>query len=268
MKNWRIGCSGFYYRHWREKFYPGGLPVKKWFEFYCEYFNTVELNVTFYRLPKPDALRGWYDRSPENFIFTVKAPRLVTHYKRFKEAKNETRSFYDLMSKGLKDKLGTVLFQLHPRFEYTQENLERVLTTVDPAFNNVLEFRHPTWWNDEVYSELRKNKLTFCSISYPGLPDHVIKTAPVMYYRFHGVPDLYRSPYTPEELERVVHKIRDIRGLREVYIYFNNDIDVAAIDNARLVQGLVRGSGSGMSGGGRDPLQRGGVKGKRRVSTG
>src|ERR1044072_2743501 len=83
MKKWWIGCSGFYYREWREAFYPQGLPQRKWFEFYCESFNTVELNVTFYRFPKLEDLQGWYHRSPDDFRFTVKAPRLITHYKRF-----------------------------------------------------------------------------------------------------------------------------------------------------------------------------------------
>jgi uncharacterized protein YecE (DUF72 family) len=240
MRNWWIGCSGFYYRHWRGGFYPEGLPMKKWFEFYCETFNTVELNVTFYRLPKPEVLRGWYERSPDNFMFTVKAPRLITHYKKFKDCKSEAKGFYDLIHKGLDHKLGTVLFQLHPRFIYSEENLERVVRTMDPAFTNVVECRHLSWWNHDVLKMLRRNNITFCSISYPSLPDHVIKTAEAMYYRFHGVPHLYRSPYSIEKMQQIASDIKSFRGVKDVYIYFNNDIDVSAIRNARELQGIVK----------------------------
>lgn len=239
MRNWWIGCSGFYYKHWRDHFYPQGLPMKKWFEFYCQHFNTVELNVTFYRFPKLETLEGWYNRSPEQFKFTVKAPRMITHYKKFVNAARETKEFYNVVSKGLKEKLGTVLFQLHPRFEYSEENLERILSVVDTSFINAIEFRHVSWWNERVYKTLKENSITFCSISYPSLPDDVLKTAPALYYRFHGVPDLYRSPYSLKKLKEITHALKSFRSTRDIYIYFNNDIDVAAIRNAKEVQDIV-----------------------------
>jgi uncharacterized protein YecE (DUF72 family) len=239
MKSWWIGCSGFSYKHWRGEFYPHDLPARKWFEFYFEHFNTVELNVTFYRFPKLETLKGWYDRSPDDFRFTVKAPRLITHYKKFLNANREIGDFYDVVDKGLGSKLGTILFQLPPNFQYTGENLDRLLDTLDPAFNNVIEFRHATWWTKAVYRILKNHHITFCSISYPGLPDDVIKTTPVMYYRFHGVPQLYKSPYSTEELQHVANEIKALRGLTDVYIYFNNDIDVSAIHNAREFQSMT-----------------------------
>ncbi len=240
MKNWWIGCSGFYYKHWRNHFYPQSLPMKKWFEFYCQHFNTVELNVTFYRFPKLETLQGWYKRSPEHFRFTVKAPRMITHYKKFQNAERETQEFYDVVSKGLKDKLGSILFQLHPRFEYSGENLERILAAMDTSYTNVIEFRHTSWWREDVYKTLKEHSITFCGISYPKLPDDVVKTAPALYYRFHGVPDLYRSPYRTTTLKKITTTIQAFRGVNDVYIYFNNDIDVAAIHNAMELQGMVR----------------------------
>jgi uncharacterized protein YecE (DUF72 family) len=240
MKNWWIGCSGFYYKGWREKFYPKELPQKKWFEFYCESFNTVELNVTFYRFPTVEALQGWYERSPDRFRFTVKASRMITHYKRFKDARREADNFYQQVSKGLKDKLGTVLFQLHPQITYTKENLERILNTLDAGFVNVLEFRHESWWCDPVYKALREHHIGFCSISYPGLPDDVIKTSPVVYYRFHGVPHLYLSSYSDKSLNNVYEKIHSLRGVHDVYCYFNNDIEVAAVYNGKSLQEIVQ----------------------------
>jgi uncharacterized protein YecE (DUF72 family) len=239
MKQWWIGCSGFYYKHWRDKFYPKGLAQRKWFEFYCESFNTVELNVTFYRYPKLEALKGWYARSPQNFRFTVKAPRLITHYKKFHNALREARDFYDLAANGLAEKLGCVLFQLPPNLVYSESNLENILSTLDPAFTNVVEFRHESWWTPKVSQALKANKITFCGISYPSLPDDVVRSVPVVYYRFHGVPDLYASGYSMETLRHVADTIRDFRGVTDVYSYFNNDIHAEAIRNARELSELV-----------------------------
>jgi uncharacterized protein YecE (DUF72 family) len=239
MKTWYVGCSGFSYKHWKGRFYPDDVPQRKWFEYYCEHFNTVELNVTFYRVPPPETFKGWYDRSPEDFRFTVKAPRLITHYKKFKNITTEVENFYRTVSKGLKEKLGTVLFQLHPRFEYTEENLDMLLKHLDSGFANVVEFRHASWWSQKVFTALKKNHITFCSISYPGLPDDVVKTAPVMYYRFHGVPKLYFSSYKQAALARITEVIMAQRGVQDVYVYFNNDIDVAAIRNAKVIQQLA-----------------------------
>jgi uncharacterized protein YecE (DUF72 family) len=239
MKRWWVGCSGFFYRHWREKFYPKGLPQRKWFEFYCENFNTVELNVTFYRYPKLEALRGWYTRSPDDFRFTAKAPRLITHFKKFHNALRETHDFYELVGGGLAEKLGGVLFQLPPNLVFSDANLENVLSTLDPAFTNVLEFRHESWWNPKVYRILREHKITFSGISYPGLPDEVIRSVPVLYYRFHGVPQLYASAYSREKLTAVSAQIKAMRGIDEVYAYFNNDINVEAIRNARELLQIV-----------------------------
>lgn len=239
MKKWWVGCSGFYYRHWRERFYPKGLPQRKWFEFYCESFNTVELNVTFYRLPKPEAFQGWYDRSPADFRFTVKAPRLITHYRKFNNVLREIHDFYELVHNGLGSKLGCVLFQLPPNLHYTEDNLEKILRVLDPAFNNVIEFRHESWWDPKVYQALKHNKVTFCGISYPSLPDQVIRSVPVLYYRFHGVPDLYASAYSLEEMQQVTEEIKALRGIEDVYIYFNNDIHAEALKNAREISEMV-----------------------------
>ncbi len=239
MKKWWIGCSGFYYKGWREVFYPKGLPQRKWFEFYCESFNTVELNVTFYRFPRVADLKNWYKRSPEDFMFTVKAPRLITHYKKFNNVAREIQEFYTTISKGLANKLGSVLFQLHPRTEYSEASLEQILKNLDTTFANVIEFRHSSWWRKEVIDALKHNNVTFCSISYPGLPDGVYKTAPTMYYRFHGVPKLYLSSYSDEQLKQIIEDIKRKRKVQDIYIYFNNDIEVAAVRNAKTLENMV-----------------------------
>lgn len=132
--------------------------------------------------------------------------------------------------------LGTVLFQLHPGIVYSEATLERILDNLDPSFANVLEFRHESWWQNNVLKALRQHNITFCSISYPSLPDEVYKTSPVVHYRFHGVPEVYRSSYSTTDLKQIHQSIRKFRGVEEVYAYFNNDIEVAAVYNAKALQ--------------------------------
>src|ERR1700760_568766 len=116
-----IGCSGFYNKDWKELFYPKGLAQSKWFEYYCTQFNTLELNTTFYRFPTIEMLKKWYDKSPADFKFSVKAPRLITHYKQFNEVERLLNDFYSSVREGLKEKLGAVLFQLPARVVYSEE---------------------------------------------------------------------------------------------------------------------------------------------------
>lgn len=239
MPKWWIGCSGFHYKHWRDHFYPEGLAAKNWFEFYCQHFNAVELNVTFYRFPQLAFLKTFYKRSPAQFRFAVKAPRAITHYKKFIESTELMSSFYTTVNKGLKEKLGCVLFQLPPKMAYTPEKMEHIISCLDPAFPNVIEFRHQSWWNDKVYKLLAKHNITFCGISHPTLPDDVIINNPLVYYRFHGVPELYKTPYPIELLENVVQSIKAKRKSKEAYLFFNNDIDVNAPRNAAETQQIV-----------------------------
>src|SRR6476469_6128997 len=162
MIRWHVGCSGFHYKHWKEIFYPVGLPQKKWFDYYCENFNTLELNVTFYRFPELSFVNNWYKKSPETFLFAVKAPRLITHYKKFIETNDLVNEFYQVISQGLKNKLGCVLFQLPPSFNYSEERLQKIISNMNLSFTNVLEFRHKSWWDPVVFSELKRNNITFC----------------------------------------------------------------------------------------------------------
>jgi len=237
---WRIGCSGFHYKHWKGKFYPQDLPQRKWFDFYCEHFNTLELNVTFYRFPQLSFLQTWHTKSPDNFRFSVKAPRAITHYKKFNAVHDLLSSFYDTINNGLQTKLGPVLFQLPPSFTYDEERLERIVNSLSPAFNNVLEFRHPSWWQKNVYDRLTAKHITFCSMSHPALPDDIVQNTNVIYYRFHGVPDLYRSPYSKEFLNNVISTIKINNLIKEGWFYFNNDVDVAAIYNAKEMISMIK----------------------------
>src|SRR4029077_11454320 len=190
-----IGCSGFHYKEWKNKFYPEKLPQSKWFDYYCQQFNTLELNVTFYRFPQLSFLENWYKKSPANFCFAVKAPRLITHYKQFNETEELLSDFYSTIKDGLKEKLGPILFQLPGKITYNTDLLKRIVNSLDDKFINTVEFRHASWWNKHVYDELEKHHIIFCGISHPQLPEDIIINSPTIYYRFHGVPKLYYSQY-------------------------------------------------------------------------
>lgn len=232
---WHIGCSGFHYRDWKDVFYKG-LPASKWFSFYASHVNALESNVSFYKFPSLSMLQKWYRDSAPGFSFSVKAPRSITHFKKFNECQSLLSDFYTVVRDGLQEKLGCVLFQLPPGFSYSDERLESICKQLDPAFTNVVEFRNVDWWKKEVYDKLAAHNISFCSQSHPKLPDNVVFTSPVMYYRFHGVPELYKSAYTHQFLNRIVDEINKCNNVKEVYLYFNNTMTIAAIEHVRYLQ--------------------------------
>jgi uncharacterized protein YecE (DUF72 family) len=236
---WHIGCSGFHYKDWRDKFYPEKLAMKNWFDYYTQFFDTVELNVTFYRFPQLSFLQNWYQKSPEHFRFSVKAPKAITHYKQFHDSARFISDFYETSNNGLQEKLGPVLFQLPGRLAYNEERLERIINSLSPSFNNVLEFRHESWWREDVYKALAERNITFCGMSHPTLPDDVIVNTSTVYYRFHGVPDLYRSPYAKEFLQGVVNTVKSNKSVTTGWFYFNNDFDAVGVRNAQEMIALV-----------------------------
>lgn len=239
---WNIGCSGFHYKEWKRIFYPEKLAQRLWFDYYSTRFHTLELNVTFYRFPQLSFLENWYNKSPDQFVFAVKAPRLITHYKQFNECSDLLSDFYNTIRAGLKDKLGPVLFQLPPQLKYSDEKLKQILESLDGSFNNVIEFRQPDWWRKEVKNELSKRRVVFCGISYPGLPNEPVINNEIAYYRFHGVPRLYYSPHPAFELRKVTETFLKSKNLKEVFVYFNNTANASAIQNAYFLESLVPGS--------------------------
>ncbi|PWK77220.1 uncharacterized protein YecE (DUF72 family) [Mucilaginibacter oryzae] len=232
MINWHIGCSGFYYKHWRGTFYPDHLPQRRWFEFYAGKFSTLELNVTFYRFPQVSFLKNWHEQAPADFRFSVKAPRAITHFKQFHDTADLLSSFYDTTREGLQEKLGPILFQLPTRLAYAEDRLERIMSQMDPGFSNVIEFRHPSWWQPKVYERLAKQDVAFCGMSHPNLPNQLIANTATIYYRFHGVPDLYRSAYPEQSLQQFADEVQENPKIKEAWCYFNNDAAVAAIPDA------------------------------------
>src|SRR5205823_2251493 len=134
---------------------------------------------------------------------------------------------------GLQEKLGPVLFQMPPKFIYDEDKLTHIINNLDPTFNNVLELRHPSWWQENVYQTLAAHNITFCGMSHPTLPDDIIQNTPVIYYRFHGVPNLYSSPYSIDDLQDVVNTVKQNTNAQQGWFYFNNDVNAYAINNAK-----------------------------------
>ena len=236
---WHIGCSGFHYRDWKEIFYPAGLPQIKWFEYYSSKFDTLELNVTFYRFPQLSFLRNWYEVSPDHFVFTAKAPRLITHYKRFRDCERLLNDFYTTLIAGLDNKLGTVLFQFPPSMAYDAVLLDLITKNLSRAVTNVVEFRHSSWWTKPVFQKLKKESIIFSGISHPLFPDDAIVNSKIAYYRFHGVPRLYYSSYTNKKLRQIADQLLPEKKLKEVYVYFNNTAAPGAIQNATWLKAYV-----------------------------
>ena len=233
-----IGCSGWSYPDWKGVVYPESLPASKWFSHYATLVGTVEVNYTFYHFPKEKTIVNWEERAPKGFIYTLKAPRLITHIKRFSDCKKLLDDFYKICAR-LKDKLGCVLFQLPPSAYFDMAKLEKILDLLDPDFKNVLEFRHPSWWRKETYATLRKHSVIFCAVSAPLLPEDLIKTADEVYVRFHGAASWYAYDYSKAELAAWADKIGAARAKR-VWAYFNNDVGGFAVRNSLELQKMLK----------------------------
>ena len=232
----RTGCSGFYNRHWKGVFYPEGLAQSKWFAFYSEHFSTLELNSTFYKFPTVKSLVAWYKKSPQAFLFAVKAPRLITHYKKLIDCETEINEFHTACELGLKEKLGCVLFQFPPSFKYSPELLQLIVKSLKPSVKNVVEFRDVSWWNDAVFDTFKENNITFCSVSHPKLPEDIISTSATRYVRLHGNPQIFYSSYSDQYLANLYTLLEKNKNINEVFVFFNNTASTAGILNAQYFQ--------------------------------
>lgn len=239
MIQWYIGCSGFYYKSWKGIFYPENLPQQQWLDYYCQHFKTLEANVTFYRFPELSFLKNWYDKSPSNFHFAVKAPRLITHYKKFIGTAGLINDFYTVLHESLSDKLRCVLFQLPPSIGFSEKLLMQIVNDLDDSFNNVIEFRNASWWRQDVYDILAEHGISFCGMSHPDLPTNVVANTPLLYYRMHGSSKLYGSSYSDAELKILLNSIQSNDQVQGAYIYFNNDMEGHAIENATSLKQLT-----------------------------
>jgi len=238
-ENLYIGCSGFYNNDWKGSLYPEDAKSKDFLTLYSKAFNCVEINSTFYRKPTAKTLQKWADETPENFRFFIKIPKTVSHEKKLEGCKAEIAEFCTHIQSHLKEKLSGFLYQFPPSFKNTQENIDLILNNLDYSYLNVIEFRHESWWRDEIFKLLRENHLIFSGVSFPGnLPEEVIVShADILYYRLHGKPVLYKSEYSEEFIRNLAEKIRNFN--HQSFIFFNNTWGTAAIKNSLYLKELL-----------------------------
>ena len=235
----RIGTSGYHYRHWLGNFYPEDLSTAAMLRFYLNYFDTLELNNTFYRLPTVSAVEGWRDSVPDSFTFAVKASRFLTHNKKLKDPKNALENLLprvDLLGK----KLGPILFQLPPKWKINLDRLQELLALLPRAHRYAFEFRETSWLTDEVLAMLRKYRAAFCIYEIAGYESPLHVTSDWSYVRLHGPGGKYQGSYSEAQLERWADWIAEQQAkLRAIYFYFDNDQAGYAPENALTLRRKV-----------------------------
>jgi len=234
----KIGTSGWNYNHWKKTFYPPDVTKSKWLEYYTDHFDTVEVNATFYRLPKAKTFENWYERTPENFQWAIKGSKFITHTKRLKKTGEPLERLYKSVQT-LKEKTGPILFQLPPSLRFEQERFQAFCKDLRPGFRYTLEVRHDSWIDEKVFKILKENNVALCISDSAGrYPYCEAVTADFIYVRLHGSKQLYASEYSETELQEWANKIREWNG--DTYVYFDNDHEAYAVKNAiRLKQILT-----------------------------
>lgn len=234
-----IGTSGWNYKHWLGPFYPPKFPASEMLEFYAQYFNTVELNNTFYHLPTIKAFKSWRQGVPDNFRFAVKGSRFTTHMKKLKAPKASTEKFFNRV-KYLKEKTGPILFQLPPRWRVNLERLHAFLEALPSDYRFVFEFREPSWFSEPVYEELRQHNCALCLYHMMGYDSPAEITADFVYVRLHGTESTYGGSYARAALQHWAKRIKQWQAEdKPVYFYFNNDPEGHAVKNALTLRSLI-----------------------------
>ena len=240
-----LGTSGWNYKHWcGGVFYPQGMKQSHWLSHYCQYFDTVEVNNTFYHLPAKQVFETWRRTTPDNFTFAVKANRFITHMKKLKEPERHVALFLKNAC-GLRDKLGVVLFQLPPFWKFNKDRIEQLFEFVSrqkivPGLRSALEVRHESWHCDECFEVLRKYNVSLVLADWPGLAVTGPLTANFVFVRRHGPENLYASNYPDSNLKRDAKRIGTwLEEGKDVYVYFNNDAYGYAVKNALSLKGFL-----------------------------
>lgn len=237
-----IGTSGWNYKHWAGKFYPQDLNQRKWLEFYTQHFPTVEINMSFYRFPNKKMVSSWVNRTPEDFIFSLKANRLFTHLKRLQISREEVKKSFSLFLETIskfKEKLGVIFFQLPPGFKRDDERLKNFLKELPRTFRFAFEFRNPGWFAPEVFALLEKQKIATVVVSAPGVPFWPVKTSDFAYFRLHGASKWYNYKYTEPELKELAGKIKEFSQTGDVLVYFDNDTNAWAVEDAKRLREIL-----------------------------
>jgi len=227
-----VGTSGFVYAHWKGVLYPPELPPRQWLQEYARTFSTVELNNTFYRLPRADAAERWRVETPPGFLFAAKGSRYLTHMKRLLEPSQGLARFFEPLSR-LGHKLVVILWQLPPRWRVNPDRLEQFLVALPPGVRHAFEFREESWYSEEICAILDAHGAAFCEHDLIARPPPRF-TGGFRYLRFHGRTGKSQGRYGRETLAAWSSQLtRWSRDGRDVYVYFNNDTGGQAVHDAR-----------------------------------
>ena len=235
-----VGTSGWSYRSWRGPFFPEDVPARLHLQFYAERFRTTELNGVFYRTPTVEAVRAWRDGTPDDFIFAWKASKFITHWKRLNDTCRNSIDLMESRIKLLRGKAGPVLFQLPPQFEKDRERLASFFKLLRVKRRYAFEFRHPSWYEDDILDLLRDHGVALCISDHHDAPSPWLATAGHVYVRGHGPGGRYRGHYRPNALDKWKRwLLRMQRDGRAAYVYFDNDQKSAAPKDAGSLAGLL-----------------------------
>lgn len=232
----RIGTSGWTYEHWLGRFYPEEARGESRLAQYARIFRSVEINATFYKLPTEKGMESWLADTPDDFVFTAKVSRFITHRKRLKDPEVHIPIFFGRIA-AMKPKLGPLLIQLPPNFKADLERMGAFCDRLPPDYRYALELRHDSWWCDEVWEFMRERNLAFCLFHLAGRETPEMVTADFVYIRLHGPGAAYQGSYDDATLRRWEEKIQRWRGDGlDVFIYFDNDEKAYAAEDARRLQ--------------------------------
>lgn len=242
--DWRqlihIGTSGWHYGHWQPAFYPDDLSSDEFLSHYQQYFDTVEINNSFYNLPSAETLDSWKNRVPAHFLFAVKGSRYITHMKKLKDPRDPVRNFLDRMQ-GLGDALGPILFQLPPHWHLNVKRLEEFLEVL-PSRPFAFEFRDPSWFDPRVYDLLDEPERAFCIYDLDGQLSPIETPGGFVYVRLHGPDGAYQGHYDKQTLAGWAGRLSGwAREGRDVFCYFDNDQAGCAVQNALELREMLEG---------------------------
>ena len=235
-----IGTSGWTYDGWRGPFYPEDVPKKDWLAWYATQFATTEINGSFYRTPSLAAVRNWRDRIPKDFLFAWKASKFITHWKRLGEKSDNSIALLETRLKALSPRVGAVLFQLPPQFRKNRERLAVFLKMLPRCYPYAFEFRHASWYEDDILDLLREHDVSLCLSDHHDAPSPWEITARHVYVRGHGPDGRYKDHYPDKTLRAWARDIRKWKRQRKtVFVYFDNDQKAAAPADAMRLKELV-----------------------------
>jgi uncharacterized protein YecE (DUF72 family) len=235
----RIGTSGWHYAHWLGIFYPEGTKPAQYFQYYRRWFDTVEMNNPFYRMPSPDTVDAWRAAAPDDFLFAVKANRSITHTHKLSNVDRQLADYFAAVER-FGPTLGPILFQLPPRWKFNAERLQEFLARLPGGMKYVMEFREPSWFNDACYRLLREHNVALCIHDMGGNLTPMQVTAPLIYIRFHGRSGHYGGDYDQDSLNWWAKQVRHWSNEGyDVCGYFNNDAEGFAPRNAHDLRRLL-----------------------------